>query len=202
MSSAPHVRGSQTSWQTGGRRWGWGATHPVPRQSAKNVCLPHCSSPSTPAFVKVCGAVLSQRHIWKAEWIKFKTSRQRQAPSTPGRHSKAPDVGQVTWCRKYWFLWECEWTWWNQWFWSHHSDSSEHISSLTRFFQNLFTNNSAQYDWVKDPFSAAAPADFSSTEEDQFIEITASQLSVTLRLRLQLRHLMNSGLMWRGIIHS
>ncbi len=42
---------SQTSWQTEGSRWSWGKSHPAPRQSAlappRDVCSPHCSSPST-----------------------------------------------------------------------------------------------------------------------------------------------------------
>lgn len=42
----------------------------------------------------------------------------------------------------------------------------EHISSLRGFFQKYFPNNTAQYDWVRDPFNAAAPADLSSAEED------------------------------------
>ena len=47
----------------------------------------------------------------------------------------------------------------------------EHISSLGGFFQKWFPDSSAQCEWVRDPFSAAAPADFSSAEEDQFIEV-------------------------------
>lgn len=55
-----------------------------------------------------------------------------------------------------------------------------HISSLRRLFQKYFLNNSAQYDWVMDPFNAAAPADFSSVEEDQCFEMTSDS---TQRLR-------------------
>lgn len=38
-------------------------------------------------------------------------------------------------------------------------------------FQKYFPNDSAQ--WVRDAFNTAAPADFSSAEEEQFIEMTS-----------------------------
>ncbi|XP_073328897.1 zinc finger BED domain-containing protein 5-like [Pagrus major] len=56
----------------------------------------------------------------------------------------------------------------------------QHISSLREMFQKYFPNNSAQYAWVMDPFSAAVPADLSQAEEDQFIDMTSDS---TLRLR-------------------
>ena len=56
----------------------------------------------------------------------------------------------------------------------------EHISSLVGFFQKYFPSNSAQYDWMRDPFNTAAPADFSSAEEDQFIEVRSDS---SLRLK-------------------
>ena len=79
---------------------------------------------------------------------------QRQIPSTTGWqdqciHPKAWDVGQATWSRKYWFLWESGF--------AETSDTGativipclkEHISSLRGFFQKFFPNNSAQY-WVR-----------------------------------------------------
>ncbi|XP_051952836.1 zinc finger BED domain-containing protein 5-like [Xyrauchen texanus] len=58
----------------------------------------------------------------------------------------------------------------------------QHISSLRELFQKYFPNNSDQYAWVMDPFNAAAPADFRSAEEDQFIEMTSDS---TLRLRFK-----------------
>lgn len=69
----------------------------------------------------------------------------------------------------------------------------EHISSLRGYFQTYFPNNSAQYDWVRDPFSAAAPADFSSAEEDQFIDMTSDS---TLRLRFTTQTLSE---FWLGV---
>jgi len=48
----------------------------------------------------------------------------------------------------------------------------EHISSLRVFFQKYIPDNSGQCDWVRDPFSATAPADFSSAEKEQFISMT------------------------------
>lgn len=39
------------------------------------------------------------------------------------------------------------------------------------FFKKYFPENSFQYDWVIDPFTAAAPAGFSSAEEDQCIDM-------------------------------
>lgn len=69
----------------------------------------------------------------------------------------------------------------------------EHISSLRGYFQKYFPNNSAQYDWVIDPFNAAAPADFSSAEEDQFIEMTSDS---TRRLRFTAQTLSE---FWLGV---
>ncbi|XP_030580905.1 zinc finger BED domain-containing protein 5-like [Archocentrus centrarchus] len=56
----------------------------------------------------------------------------------------------------------------------------QHISSLIGFFKKYFPENSSQYDWVRDPFSAPAPTGFSSAEEEQFIDMTSDS---TLRLR-------------------
>ncbi|KAM3838159.1 zinc finger BED domain-containing protein 5-like [Diretmus argenteus] len=69
----------------------------------------------------------------------------------------------------------------------------EHISSLRGYFQKYFPNTSAQYDWVRDPFSAGAPADLSSAEEDQFIEMTSDS---TLRLRFKAQTLSE---FWLGV---
>ncbi len=49
----------------------------------------------------------------------------------------------------------------------------EHISALRGHFQKYFPDNSVQFDWVKDPFTAPAPDDLSSSEEEQFIEMTS-----------------------------
>ncbi|XP_072229039.1 zinc finger BED domain-containing protein 5-like [Leuresthes tenuis] len=69
----------------------------------------------------------------------------------------------------------------------------QHISSLRGLFQKYFPINSAQYAWVMDPFNAAAPADFSSAEEDQFIEMTSDS---TLRLRFKAQTLSE---FWFGV---
>ncbi len=51
LCQLPPVSGSQTSWQTGGSRRGWGTLHPAPEQLAlatpRDVCSPHCSCPIT-----------------------------------------------------------------------------------------------------------------------------------------------------------
>ena len=56
----------------------------------------------------------------------------------------------------------------------------QHISPLHRFFKKYFLGDSSQYDWVRDPFRATAPAEFSSVEEDQLIDMSSNS---TLRLR-------------------
>ncbi|KAK5870459.1 hypothetical protein PBY51_003403 [Eleginops maclovinus] len=50
---------------------------------------------------------------------------------------------------------------------------------LARYFS---VKDSAQYDWILDPFTAAAPTDFSTAEEEQFIDITSDS---TLKLQFQ-----------------
>ncbi|XP_063766181.1 zinc finger BED domain-containing protein 5-like [Eleginops maclovinus] len=58
-----------------------------------------------------------------------------------------------------------------------------HISALQQHFQRYFSvKDSAQYDWILDPFTAAAPTDFSTAEEEQFIDITSDS---TLKLQFQ-----------------
>lgn len=47
----------------------------------------------------------------------------------------------------------------------------EHMSSMKGLFPKYFPNDSAQ--WVRDAFNVEAPADFSSAEEEQFIEMTS-----------------------------
>ncbi len=49
----------------------------------------------------------------------------------------------------------------------------EHISALRGHFQKYFPDNSVQFDWARDPFTAPAPDDLSSSEEEQFIEMTS-----------------------------
>lgn len=48
-----------------------------------------------------------------------------------------------------------------------------HVCSERSFFEKYFPDNSVQFDWVKDPFTAPAPDDLSSSEEEQFIEMTS-----------------------------
>lgn len=49
----------------------------------------------------------------------------------------------------------------------------QHISSLNGFFKKYFPGDSSQYDWVRDPLSATAPAEFSSAEEDHLIDMSS-----------------------------
>ncbi len=60
----------------------------------------------------------------------------------------------------------------------------EHISALRGHFQKYFPDNSVQFDWVRDPFTAPAPDDLSSSEEEQFIEMT-SDSSMRLKFSSQ-----------------
>lgn len=55
-----------------------------------------------------------------------------------------------------------------------------HISALQKHFQRYFPEDSAKYDWIRDPFQATAPADLSTTEEEQYIDMTSDS-----RKRLQ-----------------
>ena len=51
-----------------------------------------------------------------------------------------------------------------------------HISALQkqRYFQRYFTvQDPAKYDWNRVPFSATPAADFSTTEEEQYMEVTS-----------------------------
>uniref|UniRef100_A0A3Q4HQ00 Zinc finger BED domain-containing protein 5-like n=1 Tax=Neolamprologus brichardi TaxID=32507 RepID=A0A3Q4HQ00_NEOBR len=50
----------------------------------------------------------------------------------------------------------------------------EHMSALQKHFQRYFlVQDSKEYDWIRDPFSATPPADFSTSEEEQFIDLTS-----------------------------
>uniref|UniRef100_A0A674NBR8 Uncharacterized protein n=1 Tax=Takifugu rubripes TaxID=31033 RepID=A0A674NBR8_TAKRU len=55
-----------------------------------------------------------------------------------------------------------------------------HISALQKHFGRYFPEDSAKYDWIRDPFQATAPADLSATEEEQYIDMTSDS-----RKRLQ-----------------
>lgn len=55
-----------------------------------------------------------------------------------------------------------------------------HISALQKHFQRYFPEDSAKYDWIRDPFQATVPADLSATEEEQYIDMTSDS-----RKRLQ-----------------
>ncbi len=49
-----------------------------------------------------------------------------------------------------------------------------HISALQKHFQRYFpVQDPAKYDWIRDPFSARPPADFSTAEQEQFIDVTS-----------------------------
>ena len=48
------------------------------------------------------------------------------------------------------------------------------MSALQKHFQRYFTvQDPARYDWIRDPFGATPAADFSATEEEQFIDVTS-----------------------------
>ncbi|XP_063323043.1 zinc finger BED domain-containing protein 5 [Pelmatolapia mariae] len=48
----------------------------------------------------------------------------------------------------------------------------EHMSALQKHFQRYFlVQDSKEYDWIRDLFSATPPADFSTSEEEQFIDL-------------------------------
>ncbi|KAI4811017.1 hypothetical protein KUCAC02_013944 [Chaenocephalus aceratus] len=56
----------------------------------------------------------------------------------------------------------------------------DHISALKVSFQKYFSvDDSAKYDWIRDPFVATPPTTFSTAEEEQYIEMTSDS---TMRL--------------------
>ncbi|KAM3868917.1 zinc finger BED domain-containing protein 5-like [Diretmus argenteus] len=58
----------------------------------------------------------------------------------------------------------------------------DHISGLKTNFQKYFcVDDSAAYDWIRDPFATTAPSTFSSAEEEQYIDLTSD---TTARLQL------------------
>ncbi|KAE8284807.1 Protein FAM200A [Larimichthys crocea] len=70
----------------------------------------------------------------------------------------------------------------------------EHISALQKHFQRYFLmQDPKQYDWIRDPFSASPPADLSTPEEEQFIDVTSDS---TLRLQFQSKTL---AAFWIGV---
>lgn len=71
----------------------------------------------------------------------------------------------------------------------------EHISALRGHFQKYFPDNSVQFDWVRDPFTAPAPApaDLSSSEEEQFIEMMSDS---NMRLKFPSQRLCE---FWLGV---
>ncbi|KAF7644932.1 hypothetical protein LDENG_00213290 [Lucifuga dentata] len=49
-----------------------------------------------------------------------------------------------------------------------------HISALQKHFQRYFpVQEPTEYDWIRDPFTSAPAADFSTAEEEQFIDVTS-----------------------------
>ncbi|KAK7938701.1 hypothetical protein WMY93_002027 [Mugilogobius chulae] len=56
-----------------------------------------------------------------------------------------------------------------------------HISSLKDVLMKYFPEDSAQYDWVRNPFQAQPPLDLTPADEEQFIDLTSdSNLRLTL----------------------
>lgn len=69
-----------------------------------------------------------------------------------------------------------------------------HISALQKHFQRYFLmQDPKEYDWIRDPFSATPPADFSTSEEEQFIDVTSDS---TMRLQFQSKTL---AAFWIGV---
>lgn len=69
-----------------------------------------------------------------------------------------------------------------------------HICALQKHFQKYFlVQDSKEYDWIRDPFSATPPADFSTSEEEQFIDITSDS---TMRLQFSSKTL---AAFWIGV---
>ncbi|XP_051274157.1 protein FAM200A-like [Dicentrarchus labrax] len=58
-----------------------------------------------------------------------------------------------------------------------------HFSALQKHFQRYFPmQDPKEYDWIRDPFSATPPADLSTAEEEQFIDVTSDS---TMRLHFK-----------------
>ncbi|XP_059372832.1 zinc finger BED domain-containing protein 5-like [Carassius carassius] len=69
-----------------------------------------------------------------------------------------------------------------------------HISALQKHFQRYFpVQDPTQYDWIRDPFSATPPAEFSTTENEQFIDVTSDS---TMRLEVKSKTL---AAFWIGV---
>uniref|UniRef100_A0A8C7WUB4 Zinc finger BED domain-containing protein 5 n=1 Tax=Oryzias sinensis TaxID=183150 RepID=A0A8C7WUB4_9TELE len=69
-----------------------------------------------------------------------------------------------------------------------------HISALQKYFQKYFpVQDPTQYDWIRDPFSATPPAEFSTTKNEQFIDVTSDS---TMRLEFQSKTL---AAFWIGV---
>ncbi len=69
-----------------------------------------------------------------------------------------------------------------------------HISALQKHFQRYFpVQDPAKYDWIRDPFSARPPADFSTAEQEQFIDVTSDS---TMRLQFKSKAL---AAFWIGV---
>ncbi|KAE8280105.1 SCAN domain-containing protein 3 [Larimichthys crocea] len=69
-----------------------------------------------------------------------------------------------------------------------------HISALQKHFQRYFpVQDPTQYDWIQDPFSATPPAEFSTTENEQFIDVTSDS---TMRLEFKSKTL---AAFWIGV---
>ncbi|XP_059375528.1 zinc finger BED domain-containing protein 5-like [Carassius carassius] len=69
-----------------------------------------------------------------------------------------------------------------------------HISALQKHFQRYFpVQDPTQYDWIRDPFSATPPVEFSTTENEQFIDVTSDS---TMRLEFKSKTL---AAFWIGV---
>lgn len=69
-----------------------------------------------------------------------------------------------------------------------------HISALQKHFHRYFLiQDPKKYDWILDPFSASPPADLSTSEKEEFIDVTSDS---TLSLQFQAKTL---AAFWIGV---
>ncbi|XP_076330043.1 protein FAM200B-like [Tachypleus tridentatus] len=55
----------------------------------------------------------------------------------------------------------------------------EHLTLISDWFVNYFTENVEKFTWIQDPFKANAPSEFTSAEEENLIELFCDNTSKT-----------------------
>jgi hypothetical protein len=74
-----------------------------------------------------------------------------------------------------------------------------HLSALQKHFKSYFqVQDPAKYDWIRDPFSATPAADFSTSEEEQFIDVTSDSAT---RLQFKSKTLAAFWMEWKRTTH-